>query len=201
MLVISSPSGAGKTTLAEGLLKSDQQLSMSVSVTTRKPRPGERDGVDYYFVDDAEFEAMRERGDLLESASVFGNSYGTPRKPVEDLLAAGRDVLFDVDWQGASQLASACGDDLCRVFILPPSGAALEQRLKGRGKDAPEVVEKRMAEAANEIAHWNDYDYVIINDVLEEAQTRLKAVLAAERSKRERMVFLDGFVRDMLAAL
>lgn len=201
MLVLSSPSGAGKSTLAEKLLHVEADLSMSVSVTTRSPRPGETHGVDYFFVSVAEFEAMTARGDLLESARVFGNFYGTPRKPVQAALSEGRDILFDVDWQGAGKLAASCGDDLVRVFILPPSGTVLEQRLRGRGKDTPEVVAQRMAGAANEIRHWEEYDYVVVNDDLEIALAQIRAILMAERLKRGRQPCLRGFVDEMLRQL
>lgn len=201
MLVVSSPSGAGKSTLADRLLKSEQNLTMSVSVTTRKPRDGERHGVDYLFASVEDFEAMLGRGELLESAKVFGNYYGTPRGPVEAALGEGRDILFDIDWQGAAQLAASCGDDLCRVFILPPSAETLELRLKGRGKDAPEVVAQRMAGAASEIRHWVEYDYVVVNDDLDSALAQLRAILAAERLKRRRLLYLPQFVDGMLQRL
>jgi guanylate kinase len=201
MLVVSSPSGAGKSTLADRLLKSEPELTMSVSVTTRKPRDGEQHGVDYFFATVEEFEAMLAKGELLESARVFSNYYGTPRGPVEAALAEGRDILFDVDWQGAAQLAASSGDDLCRVFILPPSAATLEQRLKGRGKDAPEVVAQRMAGAASEIRHWVEYDYIVVNDDLDVALAQLRAILAAERLKRRRQLCLADFVDGMLQRL
>ncbi len=201
MLVVSSPSGAGKTTLCEGLLKAHNDLAMSVSVTTRNPRDGEQHGVDYYFASVDEFHQMQADDELLESANVFGNYYGTPRGPVEKLLNEGHDILFDVDWQGASQLSATCGDELCRVFILPPSGEALEQRLKGRATDTAEVVSKRMSEAAREISHWSDYDYIIINDQLDIAQKELNSILLAERAKKKRMLFLPGFVDQILENL
>jgi len=201
MLILSSPSGAGKSTLAEGLLKGETELSMSVSVTTRQPREGERHGVDYYFVDKDEFLRMQKAGELLEWAEVFGNFYGTPHEPVERALASGQDILFDVDWQGAAQLLKNCTDDLCRVFILPPSAEALEQRLKGRGKDKPEVVAHRMAQASREISHWNEYDHVIINDDLELALSQLRAILSAERTRRERNLSLPLFVNELLSRL
>lgn len=201
MLVVSSPSGAGKTTLCDGLRKAHRDLMMSVSVTTRKPRPGETHGEDYFFVSIDEFNKMQADGELLESASVFGNHYGTPKGPVEKLLGEGKDILFDVDWQGASQLSQTCGDELCRVFILPPSAKALGERLSGRGTDTPEVVAQRMSEAAREISHWREYDYIIINDDLDLAQTEINAILIAERVKRQRMLFLQDFVDDMLKSL
>ena len=201
LLVLSSPSGAGKTTLSRRLLDADTAIAMSVSVTTRKPRPGEVDGRDYYFVDAERFAAMRDAGELLEWAKVFGNSYGTPRAPVAAAVAGGRDVLFDIDWQGAQQLAETMKGDLVRVFILPPSGAALEQRLRGRAQDPPEVVAARMAEASSEISHWAEYDYVLVNDDVETCLANLRAVLTAERLRRERLLGLTGFVRGLQAAL
>ncbi len=201
MLVVSSPSGAGKTTLCDGLRKANPDLIMSVSVTTRKPRPGEIHGEDYFFVSNDEFDKMQADGELLESASVFGNQYGTPKGPVEKLLDRGKDILFDVDWQGASQLSQTCGDELCRVFILPPSAKALGERLSGRGTDTAQVVAQRMSQAAREISHWPEYDYIIINDDLDKAQEEINAILIAERAKRQRMLFLQDFVDDMLKSL
>jgi len=201
MLVVSSPSGAGKTTLCDGLRKAHPALKMSVSVTTRKPRPGEIHGEDYFFVSIEEFNKMQADGELLESASVFGNHYGTPKGPVEQLLDEGTDILFDVDWQGAFQLTQTCGDELCRVFILPPSAKALGERLSGRGTDTPQVVAQRMSEAAREISHWREYDYIIINDDLDHAQAEINSILIAERAKRQRMLFLKDYVVDMLKNL
>ncbi len=201
LLVLSSPSGAGKTTLSRALLDGDAGIRLSISVTTRKPRPGEVDGRDYIFVDDARFAQMRERGELLEWARVFGNSYGTPRGPVEAAIARGEDILFDIDWQGAQQMAEKMAGDLVRVFILPPSGAALEKRLQARAQDPPDVVAKRMAEAAAEISHWAEYDYVIVNAELEKSIAGLNAILAAERLKRERLLGLSQFVRDLQSGL
>lgn len=201
LLVLSSPSGAGKTTLARRLLEADTAITMSVSVTTRKPRPGEVEGRDYYFVDADRFAAMRDGGELLEWAKVFGNSYGTPRGPVTNAIAAGRDVLFDIDWQGAQQLAETMKGDLVRVFILPPSGAALRTRLEGRAQDPPDVVAGRMAEAASEISHWAEYDYVLVNDDVEACHARLGAILTAERLRRERLLGLTTFVRGLQAVL
>jgi len=201
LLVLSSPSGAGKTTLSHVLLDGDCGIRLSISVTTRKPRPGEEDGKDYIFVDEARFETMRKKGDLLEWAKVFGNSYGTPRAPVEAAIARGEDVLFDIDWQGAQQLSEKMAGDLVRVFILPPSGAVLETRLRGRAQDPPEIVAKRMAEASSEISHWAEYDYVIVNADLETSISGLKSILAAERLKRERLLGLSQFVRDLQSDL
>ncbi|MDX2309404.1 MAG: guanylate kinase [Hyphomicrobium sp.] len=201
LLVLSSPSGAGKTTLSRMLLESDPGIRLSISVTTRTSRPGEIDGKDYIFVDHARFEAMRDQGDLLEWARVFGNFYGTPRAPVEAAIQRGEDVLFDIDWQGAQQLAEKMAKDLVRVFILPPSGSVLETRLKGRAQDPAEVVAKRMAEASAEISHWAEYDYVIVNGDLGQSISGLKAILAAERLKRERLLGLMDFVRGLQSSL
>lgn len=201
MLVLSSPSGAGKTTLAGRLLEADSGIEMSVSVTTRKPRPGEVEGRDYYFVSESEFRRMRDAGELLEWARVFDNYYGTPRSPVERALAGGRDVLFDIDWQGAQQLNEKAAQDLVRVFILPPSGEVLEQRLRSRAQDAPDSVARRMADAAAEISHWAEYDYVIVNADLEASVAGLRAILAAERLRRERLLGLSDFVREMQKSL
>jgi guanylate kinase len=201
LLVISSPSGAGKTTLSRWLLDRDPNITMSVSVTTRPPRPGEVDGRDYYFISKERFEAMRDAGELLESAEVFGNCYGTPKGPVEHSLAKGRDVLFDIDWQGTQQLAQAMQDDLVRIFILPPSVEALRDRLISRAQDPMVVVAKRMAEASREISHWAEYDYVIVNDDLETADREICAILAAERLKRKRRIGLTAFVRSLLDKL
>ena len=201
LLVLSSPSGAGKTTLARGLIDADRDIALSVSATTRKARPGEVDGRDYFFVDEARFTGMRDGGELLEWASVFDNLYGTPRQPVDDAIANGRDVLFDIDWQGAQQMAEKMSGDLVRVFILPPSGAVLENRLKGRAQDPPDVVAKRMAQASAEISHWAEYDYVIVNEELERSIASLKSILVAERLKRDRLLGLSDFVRGLHSVL
>ena len=198
MLVLSSPSGAGKSTLARDLLAKDEAITLSVSVTTRPPREGEVDGRDYFFISQDKFDEMRDGGELLEWAEVFGNSYATPRAAVEGALAEGQDVLFDIDWQGTQQLASAMADDLVRVFILPPSASALSERLINRAQDSSTVVAKRMAEAAKEISHWPEYEYVIINDDLEEAKASLTAILAAERLKRKRRTGLVAFTRTLV---
>jgi len=201
LLVLSSPSGAGKTSLARALLDGDETIRLSVSVTTRKPRPGEVEGKDYYFVDETQFNAMKEEDRLLEWATVFGNFYGTPRAPIEAAIAAGRDVLFDIDWQGTQQLAERMAGDLVRVFILPPSAAALEARLRSRAQDPPEVVARRMAQASAEISHWAEYDYVLINADLDASIAGLRAILAAERLKRERLAGLSAFVRELQRSL
>ena len=184
MLVLSSPSGAGKTTIARRLLAEDDNLEMSVSATTRPKRPGEVSGVDYHFVDKTSFNLMLNRSELLEHARVFSNFYGTPRGPVQAALSRGEDMLFDIDWQGARLLAEAAPDDAVRVFILPPSLRLLADRLKKRGQDPADVIARRMARAEAEISHWDEYDYVIVNDDLESSVTQVKAILAAERARR-----------------
>lgn len=201
LYILSSPSGAGKTTLARLLLEADNNIAMSISVTTRKPRPGERDGVDYTFVDVTRFEEMRREGELLEWAQVFENLYGTPKGPVEAAIDAGKDVLFDIDWQGAQQLSERMPGDVVRVFLLPPSGDALEQRLRSRAQDSEEVVARRMAAANAEISHWPEYDYVIVNKDLEQSTASALAILEAERLKRARLLGLADFVRDLRNAL
>ena len=201
LLVLSAPSGAGKTTLAERLLMSDAEIALSVSVTTRPKRAGETDGRDYHFVSTERFGQMRDDDQLLEWATVFDNFYGTPRGPVEERMQAGADLLFDIDWQGAEQLNQKLPRDLVRVFILPPSAAALRDRLEKRGKDSAEVIAGRMARAADEISHWAQYDYVIVNDDLDHSFAGLQAILAAERLKRARATGLPSFVRDLQAGL
>ena len=201
LLVMSSPSGAGKTTLSRRLLAADPNIAMSVSVTTRSPRPGETDGKDYHFISKEKFAAMRDAGELLEWAEVFGNFYGTPKKPVEQALAKGRDMMFDIDWQGTQQLAQAMEDDLVRIFILPPSADELRDRLIKRAQDSATVVAKRMAEASREISHWPEYDYVVVNDDLEQADAQIAAILAAERLKRRRRTGLTEFVRELTKKL
>jgi guanylate kinase len=197
MLVLSSPSGAGKSTLSRRLLSSDPMIAMSVSVTTRAKRPNEIDGKDYHFVTPDRFEEMVKEGAFLEHATVFKHRYGTPKVAVEKMLAEGRDVLFDIDWQGAQQLAQKAKDDLVRVFILPPSRAELERRLRERAEDSDDVVAVRMAEADNEISRWSEYDYVIINDNIEKADTQLKSIVAAERLNRQRQTGLVDFVHTL----
>jgi len=201
MLVLSSPSGAGKTTLSRLLLDSDPAIDLSISVTTRPPRPGEVDGSHYHFIDRAQFDTMVARGELLEWAQVFGNRYGTPRGPVEKALASGRDVLFDIDWQGTQQLREKGRADLVSVFVLPPSIPDLEQRLKSRAQDAPDVIRSRMAKASDEMSHWAEYDYVVINREIEDAFQDVRAILGAERLKRERQPGLSAFVRSLQAEL
>jgi guanylate kinase len=201
MLVLSSPSGAGKTTLSRMLLKADRGVELSISVTTRPKRRGEVDGRDYHFIDRGRFDAMVKAGDLLEWAEVFGHCYGTPRRPVEKALAAGRDVLFDIDWQGTQQLREKARDDLVSVFILPPSARELERRLKSRAQDSNAVITSRMAKAAGEMSHWAEYDYVVVNRDVDEAFDEVRAVLAAERRKRERQGGLSEFVRGLQAKL
>ncbi|MBN9262094.1 MAG: guanylate kinase [Alphaproteobacteria bacterium 64-6] len=201
MLVLSSPSGAGKTTLAKALLAAEPALVISVSVTTRKPRPGEVDGQDYHFIDAAAFEQLKESGELLEWAHVHGNLYGTPRGPVMEALNAGRDVLFDIDWQGAQQLAASAPADLVRVFVLPPSAAALGQRLHARAQDGADVVARRLSAAGEEISHWPEYDYVVVNDVVAESLSILRGVLSAERHRSSRQTGLPAFARELQQGL
>ena len=201
LMVLSSPSGAGKTTLARRLIGADAEIAMSVSVTTRPPRPGETDGRDYHFIDDKRFVRMREGDELLEWARVFDNFYGTPRAPVEAAIKSGRDILFDIDWQGAQQLSEKMKHDVVRVFILPPSVTALERRLQTRAQDSVEVVRRRMEAASAEISHWREYDYVIVNANIDGSLAGLKAILTAERLKRERLDGLGAFVREMQKTL
>jgi guanylate kinase len=198
MLVLSSPSGAGKSTLTRWLLKAQTNVTMSVSATTRPPRPGEVHGREYFFVTVEEFERMVQAGDFLEHAVVFGNHYGTPRKPVMEALANGRDVVFDIDWQGTQQLRQQARDDVVTIFVLPPSREELERRLKGRAEDPPEVIARRMAKADGEISHWAEYDYVIVNDEIEKAQGQVASILAAERLKRERQPGLPAFAEGLM---
>ena len=201
MLVLSSPSGAGKTTLSRKLLETNSAVELSVSVTTRPKRSGEVDGRDYHFITQGRFDAMVRDGELLEWATVFDNCYGTPRAPVLSALAAGRDVLFDIDWQGTQQLREKASHDLVSVFVLPPSVPELERRLKTRASDSDEVIHGRMAKAADEISHWAEYDYVVINHNLDRAFSEVCAILAAERLKRERQTGLSEFVRSLQRGL
>jgi guanylate kinase len=193
MLVLSSPSGAGKTTLARALLASDPNLSLSVSVTTRHPRPGERDGVDYHFVDDGRFHALAEQGELLEHALVYGNRYGTPRTPVQAALAEGRDVLFDIDWQGAQQLRTSAQADVVSVFILPPDAHELERRLEERAGSSSDDIDRRLAQVADDVTRWPEYDYVVINDSVERSLAQLRSVVTAERLRGTRQPGLFRF--------
>lgn len=201
MLILSSPSGAGKTTLARGLLAADDRIELSVSVTTRPPRPGEVDGSDYHFVDTQKFGEMRNSGALLEHAKVFDHYYGTPKQAVESLLEAGKDVLFDIDWQGTQQLQETAAADLVKVFVLPPTAAELEKRLKSRAQDSDEVVNSRMAKASGEISHYPEYDYIIVNEDAEVSPTQLQAILTGERLKRDRQTGLSDFVATLRQAL
>jgi guanylate kinase len=201
MLVLSSPSGAGKTTLSRMLLEVDPTIEMSVSVTTRPQRPGEVDGRHYHFIDRRRFEDMVRKAELLEWAEVFGHRYGTPRAAVEAALARGHDVLFDIDWQGTQQLRETARNDLVSVFVLPPSVPELERRLTTRAQDDPGVIRTRMAKAADEMSHWAEYDYVLINRDLDQAFDDLRAIHAAERLKRERQPGLSAFVRALQAKL
>jgi guanylate kinase len=200
LLILSSPSGAGKTTLTRNLIEQDHNIRLSVSVTTRPRRPSEIDGVHYRFIDIADFHEMRERGDLLEWAEVHGNFYGTPRRPVEQTLARGQDMMFDIDWQGTVQIVEKTRADVVSLFVLPPSMAELKARLERRAEDAPDVIARRLANAREEIAHWTAYDYVLINDDLQRTFSELRSILAAERLRRERQVGLSGFVEALLAA-
>jgi guanylate kinase len=201
MLVLSSPSGAGKTTLSRKLLQSDPGVELSVSVTTRTQRPGEIDGRDYHFIDAARFDAMAANDELLEWAHVFGNRYGTPRAPIDAALARGRDVLFDIDWQGTQQLRERANRDLVSIFVLPPSIPDLERRLRARAQDSDEVIHARMTKAADEMSHWAEYDYVVINTHIDRAFAQVQSILAAERLKRERQTGLSDFVRRLQAEL
>ena len=198
LIVLSSPSGAGKSTISRLLLKADPEVTMSISATTRPMRPGERDDVDYHFVSDAEFDRLIEAGEFVEWAPVFDYRYGTPKAPVKAALKAGSDILFDIDWQGTQQLHSAMGEDLVRIFILPPSLDELERRLRHRGTDSEEVIASRMQRAASEISHWAEYDYVLVNRDAAECLQQVQTIVAAERLKRSRQVGLVTFVRDLV---
>lgn len=197
MFVLSSPSGAGKSTLAKKLLEADDNMSLSVSATTREPRPSEVDGREYKFMKREAFEEMADRGEFLEHALVFGNHYGTPRAPVEAMLIQGRDVLFDVDWQGARALRAGEPQDVVGIFILPPSMSELERRLKARNEDSADVISKRMARSLEEISHWEEYDYVLVNTLLETTLVQIKQILAAERLKRARQLWLKLHVERL----
>lgn len=197
MFILSSPSGAGKTTITRKLLEADGNLTMSVSVTTRPQRPGETEGKDYYFTNAAGFEAMVADDAFLEWAEVFGNRYGTPRAHIDEGLAEGQDFIFDIDWQGAQQLSQRAGKDVVSVFLLPPSIAELEHRLRTRGTDSDEVIQGRMDRAKSEISHWDGYDYVVVNDDIETCFSKVRTILEAERLRRMRQTGLIEFVRDL----
>ena len=199
MLVVSSPSGAGKTSITRRLLELEPEVTLSVSVTTRKQRPSEVDGVHYHFIDEARFAAMVARGELLEHALVYGNHYGTPRGAVETALAAGRDVLFDIDWQGAQQLRGSASDDMVGVFVLPPSIPELARRLTTRAEDSDDTVRYRLAQVANDVTHWAEYEYVLVNRDLEKSVGALRAILGAERLRRRRHPALNEFVQQFRA--
>ena len=201
MLVLSSPSGAGKTTISRRLLAADQNLAMSVSVTTRPQRPGEIDGQDYAFISPDRFERLRADQQLLEHAHVFGHRYGTPRGPVEEALRRGQDVLFDIDWQGTQQLKESARDDLVSVFVLPPTAVELERRLRGRALDPPDVIAGRMAKASAETSHYREYDYVLINRDVEKSVAEVMAILAAERLRLSRLTGISEFVNQMIGDL
>jgi guanylate kinase len=198
LIVLSSPSGAGKSTLSRMLMAADDEISMSVSATTRPKRPGEEDGVDYHFVEDPEFDRLIDAGEFVEWAPVFGFRYGTPKAPVKAALKDGRDILFDIDWQGTQQLHAAMGEDLVRIFLLPPSMAELERRLQERGTDSDHVIADRMSRAAAEISHWAEYDYVLVNRDAELCLAQIRTIVAAERLKRARQIGLVAFVRDLV---
>jgi guanylate kinase len=197
LLVLSSPSGAGKTTISRKLFDEDGKLAMSVSVTTRAKRPGEIDGTHYTFVDRAKFDQMVTEGELLEHAIVFGNCYGTPRGPVMQALDSGQDIISDVDWQGTQQLKQNVGADVVTIFVLPPTIEALKERLQTRAQDTPEVVQARMAKSSDEMSHWAEYDYVIVNDDLDSSVRQVQAILDAERKRRTRQVGLSDFVNAL----
>ena len=198
LIVLSSPSGAGKSTLSRMLMESDSDIIMSISATTRPPRPGEREGVDYHFVDEAEFQRMVDADELAEWAYVFDHRYGSPKDPIKDALRRGRDILFDIDWQGTQQLKYAFGNDLVPIFILPPSMAELERRLRARGTDSEDVIESRMRRAASEIGHWDTYEYVLINQDVDRCLADVRAIIAAERLKVDRRPYLIPFVRQLV---
>ena len=198
MVVLSSPSGAGKTTLTRKLLADHPDMAMSVSATTRPPRPGEVEGKDYFFIDKTRFGELEAAGEFLEHAKVFDNYYATPRGPVEEALSQGRDVVFDIDWQGAQQLTQAAADDLVKIFILPPNMRELEQRLRKRAQDSDSVIVKRMSKSEAEISHWAEYDYVIVNEDISTALDELKTIVKSERMRRRRQMWLNGFVKSLI---
>jgi guanylate kinase len=198
MIVLSSPSGAGKSTLTRALLAENDDMAMSVSVTTRKARKGERDGKDYYFVSKQKFSDMIHDDQFLEHAKVFDNFYGTPRGPVETALNDGQDIIFDIDWQGAQQLTQAAADDIVKIFILPPNMRELEKRLRTRAQDTEEVIARRMSKSNAEISHWAEYDYVVLNETIKEAMAELRSIISAERMKRKRQLWLGPFVKSLV---
>ena len=197
MVILSSPSGAGKSTISRALIERDKNLTMSVSATTRQPRPGEIEGQDYYFVQKKVFETMVAKGQMLEHARVFDHFYGSPRRPVESSLSQGQDVIFDVDWQGTQQLSENAAQDMVRIFILPPSMEELERRLHSRAQDSSEVVKKRMAEAVSEMSHYPEYDYIVVNKDLAESISKVESILVAERQRTERQISLHDFITDI----
>jgi len=199
LIVLSSPSGAGKSTISRLLLEADEEVTMSISATTRPRRPTEVEDVDYHFVDEEQFDAMIDTGEFVEWAPVFDHRYGTPKAPVKAALKAGQDILFDIDWQGTQQLHAAMGEDLVRIFILPPSMKELERRLRVRATDSEEVVSYRMTRAASEISHWAEYDYVLVNRDMQTCLEQVRSIVAAERLKRQRQIGLVPFVRDLVS--
>jgi guanylate kinase len=198
LVVLSSPSGAGKSTIARMLLEADNEVTISVSATTRPKRPGEVDDVDYHFVDDSEFDRMVDNGDFAEWAFVFDHRYGSPKEPIKEALKIGHDILFDIDWQGTQQLRGAFGTDLVRIFVLPPSMQELERRLRSRGTDSEDVIESRMRRAASEIGHWGEYDYVLINEDMDDCLDEVRTIIEAERLRRDRRPYLFDFVRRLV---
>ena len=198
LIVLSSPSGAGKSTISRLLLEADSEVTMSISATTRPRRPGEVEDVDYHFVDDSRFDQMVEDGEFAEWAYVFDHRYGSPKEPIKDALKVGHDILFYIDWQGTQQLRGAFGTDLVRIFILPPSMQELERRLRSRGTDSEAVIQSRMTRAASEIGHWGEYDYVLINEDMDECLAEVQSIIAAERMRRDRRPYLFDFVRRLV---
>ena len=198
LIVLSSPSGAGKSTISRLLLEADADITMSISATTRPKRPGETDDIDYHFIGDARFQELVDEGELAEWAYVFDHRYGSPKEPIKEALRLGRDILFDIDWQGTQQLRGAFGTDLVSIFILPPSMEELERRLRARNTDSEQVIESRMRRAASEIGHWGEYDYVLINDDMNECLDDVRAIIAAERMRRDRQPYLIPFVRKLV---
>jgi len=199
MIVLSSPSGAGKTTLTRMLLNENSNMTMSISATTRPPRPSEEHGKDYYFISKSQFSDMVAEGEFLEHAKVFDNYYGTPRDPVEKALQEGQDIIFDIDWQGAQQLAEAASNDLVKIFILPPNMQELERRLRSRAQDSDTTIAKRMSKSEGEVSHWPEYDYVIVNEDIETAMSELRSIIAVERMQRRRQFWLSGFVKTLIS--